>query len=150
MKYNTITKQTAETVPSGVYGGVDYHGSPPDDVAERAGWVDVTPEIQTQIDADKAHLDAEAAAAEKARINGLAWKYGGLVGALSAYLARVGWTIPCEAEAVTADLLQRDLGGLLTADQKDAKSNVADTHMMLREAGISNADIAAIWERVKP
>jgi hypothetical protein len=61
MKYNTITKQTAETVPSGVYGGVDYHGSPPDDVAERAGWVDVTPEIQTQIDADKAQADAEAA-----------------------------------------------------------------------------------------
>jgi hypothetical protein len=92
----------------------------------------------------------EAAAAEQARINGLAWKYGGLVGALSADLARVGWTIPCEAETVTADLLQRDLAGALTADQKDAKANVADTYMMLSGAGISNADIAAIWERVKP
>jgi hypothetical protein len=150
MKYNKITKQTAETVPGGVYGGVDYHGSPPDDVAERAGWVDVTPEIQAQIDADKAQLDVEAAAAEQARINGLAWKFGGLVGALAAYLARVGWAIPCEAETVTADLLQRDLGGTLTADQKDAKANVADTYMMLSGAGLSNPDIAAIWERVKP
>jgi hypothetical protein len=150
MKYNTITKQTVETVPGGVYEGVDYHGSPPDDVAERAGWVDVTPEIQAVIDADKAQVDVEAASAETARINGLAWKYGGLVGALAAYLARVGWAIPCEAEAVTADLLQRDLGGLLTADQKDAKSNVADTYMLLTAAGLSNADIAAIWERVKP
>jgi len=150
MKYNTITKQTVETVPGGVYGGVDYHGSPPDDVAERAGWVDVTPEIQAVIDADKAQADAEAAAAEQARINGLAWKYGGLVGALAAYLSRVGWTIPCEAATVTADLLQRDLAGTLTADQKEAKANVADTYMMLSSAGVSNPDIAAIWERVKP
>jgi hypothetical protein len=85
--------------------------------------------------------DAEAAAAEQARINGLAWKYGGLVGALAAYLARVGWTIPCEAEAVTADLLQRDLGGLLTADQKDAKANVADTYMLLTAAGLDRKSV---------
>jgi hypothetical protein len=98
----------------------------------------------------RAVLHAEAAAEEQARINGLAWKYGGLVGALAAYLARVGWAIPCEAEAVTADLLQRDLGGLLTPDQKDAKANVADTYMLLTAAGLSNPDIAAIWERVKP
>jgi hypothetical protein len=62
MKYNTITKQVAETAPGGVYEGVDYHGSPPDDVSERAGWVDVTPEIQAQIDADKMAIDAESAA----------------------------------------------------------------------------------------
>jgi hypothetical protein len=66
MKYNTITKQTAETVPGGIYGGVDYHGSPPSDVAARAGWVDVTPEIQAVIDADKAQLDTEAVSARLA------------------------------------------------------------------------------------
>jgi hypothetical protein len=66
MKYNTITKQVAETVPGGVYEGVDYHGTPPEDVAARAGWVDVTPEIQAEIDAAAA-IKAEADAAEAAQ-----------------------------------------------------------------------------------
>ena len=43
MKYNTNTHQVSETVPSGIYEGIDYHGEPPADVAARAGWVDVTP-----------------------------------------------------------------------------------------------------------
>ena len=60
MKYNTITKAVAATVPGGVYEGIDYHGTPPAAVAARAGWVDVTPEIQAQIDADKAAADAAA------------------------------------------------------------------------------------------
>jgi hypothetical protein len=64
MKYNTITKQVSETVPGGLYEGIDYHGTPPADVAARAGWVDVTPEIQAQLDADKAAADAAYAAAE--------------------------------------------------------------------------------------
>jgi len=97
-----------------------------------------------------AEVNAEAEQAEAQRIGALAQQYGALVGALAAYLARVGWSIPCEAAAVTADLLQRDLTGQLTADQKDAKSNVADTYMLLQAAGVSNADIAAIWEVIKP
>ena len=66
MKYNTITKQVSETVPGGIYEGIDYHGAPPADVAVRAGWVDVTPEIQAEIDAAaavQAAADAEAHAA---------------------------------------------------------------------------------------
>jgi hypothetical protein len=69
MKYNTITKQVAETVPGGVYEGIDYHGTPPADVAARAGWVDVTPEIQAQIDADAAAALVEFEAAEVERKN---------------------------------------------------------------------------------
>jgi hypothetical protein len=41
MKYNTNTKQRAEVVPGGVYEGIDYHGTVPADVAERAGWLPV-------------------------------------------------------------------------------------------------------------
>jgi L-arabinose isomerase len=63
MKYNTITKQVSETVPGGIYEQIDYHGEPPADVAARAGWVDVTPEIQLLIDAAKAEQDAANAAA---------------------------------------------------------------------------------------
>ena len=63
MKYNTITGQVSETVPAGIYEGIDYHGAPPADVAARAGWVDVTPEIQAIIDAAEAQRQAEAAAA---------------------------------------------------------------------------------------
>ena len=102
------------------------------------------------VDRLQSELDAEEAAAEQARIGGLAQAYGQLVGALAAYLARVGWAIPCEAATVTADLLQRDLAGTLTADQKEAKANVADTYMLLTAAGLSNADIAAVWQAVKP
>lgn len=66
MKYNTITGQVSETVPAGTYEGIDYHGAPPDDVAARAGWVEVTPEIQAIIDAAEAERKAEAAAARLA------------------------------------------------------------------------------------
>jgi len=69
MKYNTITKQVSETVPGGIYEGIDYHGTPPADVAARAGWVDVTPEIQAQLDADAAAAQAAHDAAEIIRKN---------------------------------------------------------------------------------
>jgi signal transduction histidine kinase len=71
MKYNTITKQVAETVPGGIYEQIDYHGEPPADVAARAGWVDVTPEIQLLIDADKAAQDAANAAAQAEYLAGV-------------------------------------------------------------------------------
>jgi hypothetical protein len=70
MKYNTITKQVAETAPGGVYEGVDYHGAPPADVAARAGWVDVTPEIQAEIDAAAAPQAAADAAAQAEWLEG--------------------------------------------------------------------------------
>ena len=59
MKYNTITRQAAAKVPAGIYEGIDYHGSPPADVAARAGWGDVTPEIQAVIDQQAAQVKAE-------------------------------------------------------------------------------------------
>jgi hypothetical protein len=68
MKYNTITRQAAATVPAGIYEGIDYHGEPPADVAARAGWVDVTPEIQAEIDAAEAEAATAAAAAEAIRL----------------------------------------------------------------------------------
>jgi hypothetical protein len=64
MKYNTITKAVADKVPGGLYETIDYHGEPPADVAARAGWVDVTPEIQVLIDAAKAAQDTTNAAAQ--------------------------------------------------------------------------------------
>ena len=71
MKYNTITKQVAETVPGGIYEQIDYHGEPPADVAARAGWVDVTPEIQLLIDAAQAEQDAANAAAQAEYLAGV-------------------------------------------------------------------------------
>jgi hypothetical protein len=172
MKHNIITGEGPDALTNQKWTMIDGTTPPTEAQLQAHGWRDFPekPELAAGcarvsckpvegdgvtgawevVDRLTSEIEAEAAAAEQARINGLAWKFGGLVGALAAYLARVGWAIPCEAEVVTADLLQRDLGGQLTPDQKDAKANVADTHMMLREAGISNADIAAIWERVKP
>jgi hypothetical protein len=71
MKYNTITKQVAATVPGGIYETIDYHGEPPADVAARAGWVDVTPAIQLLIDAAQAEQDAANAAAQAEYLAGV-------------------------------------------------------------------------------
>lgn len=71
MKYNTVTKQVSERVHGGVYEGMDYHGEPPADVAARAGWVDVTPAIQAQIDAYAAKAAKASADAEAARLKAI-------------------------------------------------------------------------------
>ena len=68
MKYNTITKQVSARVPDGIYEGIDYHGTPPADVATRAGWIEMTPEIQAQVDADAVAAQAAALAAMIAAI----------------------------------------------------------------------------------
>ncbi len=95
-------------------------------------------------------IEAEAEQAEASRIVALAREYGGMVLALATYLSRVGWSIPCDASAVTADLLMRDLTDQLNAAQKEAKTNVADTYMLLTGVGVSHEDIVKIWEVIKP
>lgn len=101
---------------------------------------------QDEIDARAAEAEAAASAAEAARIGGLAQAYGGIVSALRMYLVIVGWDIPCEAAQVTVDLVQRAVSDTLTAEQVRAQGAIADLYTILQGAGVSNADIAAIWE----
>jgi hypothetical protein len=61
MKRNTITGEVSERVPDGVYEGIQWHGGVPDDVAARAGWVDM-PAAEVE-----AMAATQAAAAEMQR-----------------------------------------------------------------------------------
>jgi Na+(H+)/acetate symporter ActP len=90
----------------------------------------------------------DIAAEEQARVAALAQSYGGLVTALNARLSVVGWAIPCEAVAVTTDLITRTMQGELTTEQSLAKSDIANMYAMLQSAGVSDADIAAVWAMV--
>jgi hypothetical protein len=119
MKYNTITKQVAATVPGGIYEGIDYHGEPPADVAARAGWLDVTPEIQAQLDA-QATLDAEKAAAEAFKAS------------IPRLVLQNIYILLCDTVYGTKDRLKRGTEELLgkakelqAAGQKDALVNLA-------------------------
>jgi hypothetical protein len=85
-----------------------------------------------------------ANAAHERRIADLAGTYGTTVMALSALLAVVGWTIPCDAGLVTADLISRSMAGSLTPDQQQAKGDIADIYMMLQGQSVSNEDISDI------
>jgi hypothetical protein len=107
-------------------------------------------ERQKQAEDEAAAVAAAEAQVQKDRIAGLAAAYGQAVTALAGYLALVGWSIPCDSSLVMADLIARAAADTLDEKQRDAKSNVADLYLLLRGAGVTNADIAAIWEVVKP
>ena len=89
---------------------------------------------------------AEAAAqAEAQRVAGLAGEYAGAVAVLQANLSTVGWSIPCDAEAVTADLIGRAHAKTLTEAQRKAKDDIFQAYFILQSKGVTNSDIAAIW-----
>lgn len=137
-----------------------YHSAPPASWSD--GAVHVSPvtvgfllgkgwRLATEAEvAAQALVDQEAAEdAEAARIAGLAQAWGGIVAALRQYLVVVGWDIPCSSQAVTVDLIQRAVADTLTAEQVRAQNAIADLYMLLQGQGVSNADIADIWEAMQ-
>ena len=145
MKRNTITGAVSERVPDGVYEGIQWHGGVPDDVAARAGWVDMT---AGEVDAMDAAAATQAAIDAGERLRGLAVKWGGLIAGLRAQLLTVGHDIPCDAAAVMGDLLTRTLRQELTQAQGNAKGDIADIYTILTAQGLTNQDIADIWALV--
>jgi hypothetical protein len=146
MKRNTITGEVSERVPDGIYEGIQWHGGVPDDVAARAGWVNMT--------AEEAEAMNAAAATQRAieageRLRGLAVQWGGMIAGLRAQLLTVGHDIPCDAAAVMGDLLTRTLRQELTQAQGNAKGDIADIYGILTAQGLTNQDIADVWELVK-
>ena len=67
------------------------------------------------------------------------------VAVLQANLSTVGWSIPCDAEAVTADLIGRAHAKTLTEAQRKAKDDIFQAYFILQSKGVTNSDIAAIW-----
>jgi len=114
---------------------------------EAAGWTAASPERIAQEEAAQAAAQAEA---EASRIAALVQGYGAMVAVLRANLVAVGWDLPCDAEAVTADLMERAAYKLLDADGRAAKDDIFQTYSILQSKGVSNADIATIWNAIKP
>ncbi len=75
--------------------------------------------------------------------------YGGMIAALGYSLIVVGHEIPCESAVVTSDLITRSLGGTLTDAQEKAKGDIADIYIILKGAGVTDDDIAAVWSNVR-
>jgi hypothetical protein len=104
---------------------------------------------------DVSQADIDAAATTQAaieageRLRGLAVQWGGMIAGLRAQLMVVGHTIPCDAGAVAADLLTRSLRQELSRAQMDAKGDIADIYGILTAQGLTNQDIADVWELVK-
>ena len=135
-----VIVQTAERIPA-VFGSTYPYDNAGDEAWARDGWRNRT--------AQELADEAEAAElAESARVVTMAQAYGPLVAALELYLGDVGWTIPCEADAVLADLLSRSVSRQLTDEQERAHGKIADLYTILSSRGISNADIAAIWKAI--
>lgn len=144
---NDLTGERAATPPEWLVidGAVVYNA--PAEAYAAAGWrEDTAAEL-----AAEAQAAAEAAAQEQAaRIGQLAAQFGPMVGALQVFLSQVGYSIPVEPATVTGDLLTRAIAGTITAEQREAKANIADLYIYLQAAGLSNSDIAAVWEAIKP
>ena len=93
--------------------------------------------IETLVTKAEAEIEAE-------RIAALAAQVGSLVMALGVILMKVGWSIPCDSEAVTMDLLQRTLDETLTTEQITAKQDIAVLYNILQQRGVNDDDIAAV------
>jgi hypothetical protein len=96
-------------------------------------------------DIEPANAAQERAAVEREKeVVKLTGTYGKAVMALQMYLDMVGWSIPCDAAAVTEDLITRSVQKTLTPEQEHAKGEIADIYTMLSLQNVSNDDIADI------
>jgi hypothetical protein len=101
--------------------------------------------------------EAREAAAEAARIEREAQaagekvaQFGQMVAVLRANLVAVGHDIPVSSTAVTVDLMGRAAARVLSPQERAAKDDIFQLYILLKEAGITDSDIAAIWSAIQP
>jgi hypothetical protein len=101
----------------------------------------------------QAEIDAEAAsvaATEAAQLAAMAEAYGQMVAVLRANLVAVGHDIPVNSRTVTIDLMGRAAVGVLSPAERAAKDDIFQLYILLKEAGVTDSDIAAIWSAIQP
>lgn len=134
--------------------------APTPDGMEWAGWAyefDGHTAIRRPVFDSIADRLAREAAAEAARLAGLAQVYAPLVALINKHLALAGhsvlgqvWAIPCSAAAVAMDVAARDAAGTLTAAQRASAQSAAQYREMLLTAGLTDQDIADISTMIPP
>ena len=105
-------------------------------------WVAATPE---DIAAHLAAIETAATAAAVERLAIANEAFGPMVEELRTNLVELGYDLPCDSATVTAELLQRSRAGELTAEQEQAKGDLADLYIMLGGKGVDDDAIAAVW-----
>ena len=104
-----------------------------------------------EIDAIAAEHAAQQAAQQTAELHEAYQQIGASVTAIRAFLValNLGYDLPCDSATVMADLTTKALTGQLTAAQRDAKNDLADLYLMLRGSGVTDSQIAAMWDYIK-
>lgn len=137
---------TGETATRAAIAPRDVVNVPPEWFTSR-GWQEFTAAQQEAWDAAR---QAEADAAQAARLSTLVQAYAPMVGVLRANLVAVGHDLPCNATAVTIDLMGRAAAGALSQAERAAKDDIFQLYTLLQKSGLTDSDIAAIWENIKP
>ena len=143
----------AELATFGIHAVVD---DPAPDGMVRTGWesqptiIDgIAHRVPTTI--TQAEYDAQQAAQQTAELHEAYQQIGASVTAIRALLValNLGYDLPCDSATVLAELTTKALTGQLTAAQRDAKNDLADLYLMLRGSGVTDSQIAAMWEYIK-
>ena len=146
------------TVPSGVYGSVDYHGQPPWDVAMAAGYRYYTPaevpegyvvtsrRYEQAADPDWATevVEMERIPTEQERIAALLPIYGAHVARLRGLLVQIGLDIGTTPEAATARVL-----ALVDSGNQAAMLLGLGIERQYEMLAPVQADVHAIWDAIK-
>jgi len=93
----------------------------------------------------EAAISAVAQAAQLEKLATANEAFGAMVEELRTCLVELGYDLPCDSATVTAELLQRSRAGELTAEQEQAKGDLADLYIMLSGKGVDDDTIAAVW-----
>jgi hypothetical protein len=93
--------------------------------------------------------DAEQAARQAAELHEAYRQIGVSVTAIRTLLVSLGYDLPCDSTTVISELTHKALTGQLSVTQRDAKNDLADLYLMLRGAGVTDAQIASVWAYIK-
>lgn len=146
-------------------GTLDYSKPMPELLAQ-AGWyavaydceptlavVDWTAAVKVRCKTAQELADEEAArqAQAEAQAYAVVAAAGPTVAALQRNLVLCGYSIPISPAEVMADFMRRDALGELSVEQQLAMPKIFMLHRALTdEAGLSNEQIVAVWNAIKP
>jgi len=101
-------------------------------------WQIILPGADTTL-AEQAARQAEA----------LASQIGDQVRSIARHLKTLGYSLPGDGRVIMADVIRRSMAGQLTDAQQDARRDATDVYLILMGAGVTDAQINAVWEVIQ-
>ena len=83
---------------------------------------------------------------EQRQLEGLTESIRDYVRSIVHNLGILGYSMPVDSSMVMADIVRRSLAGYLTDMEQLAQSRLADAWLILRQRGVTDEDIIAVWE----